>query len=82
MSRGEPVVPIGLQRNRFVLVVVLAMALIVAMAALVVTYVAFPGRGRQVPGAPWLGDALAQGAERLGLEENEEIGRQRVDSSR
>lgn len=60
------------------LVVVIAMVLIVAMAALVVTYVAFPGRGRQLPGAPWLGDALAQGADRLGLEDNEETGRQRV----
>jgi hypothetical protein len=81
MGGGEPVVPIGVQRERFVLVVVLAMVLIVAMAALVVTYVAFPARGRQVPGAPWLGDALAQGADRLGLDEHEDNERPRVDST-
>ena len=63
------------------LVVVFAMVLIVAMAALVVTYVAFPARGRKVPGAPWLGDALAHGADRLGLDEHEDNERPRVDST-
>ena len=64
------------------LVVVLAMVLIVAMAALVVTYVAYPARGRQVPGAPWIGDALAQGAERLGIDEHEQVRSRHLDSTR
>jgi hypothetical protein len=50
-----------------VLVVVLAMVVIVAAASLVVTYVAYPARGRDVPRAPWLGAALERGADRLGL---------------
>lgn len=53
------------------LVVVLAMLVIVAAAALVMTYVAYPARGREVPRAPWLGSALAHGADRLGLQEDD-----------
>jgi len=54
-----------------VLVVVIAMLVIVAAAFLVVTYVAFPARGRDVPGMPWLGGALGRGADRLGLSEDD-----------
>lgn len=62
----------GSRRNTtFVLVVVLAMLLILAAAALVVTYVAYPARGREVPRAPWLGNALARGADRVGLADDD-----------
>jgi uncharacterized membrane protein len=85
MSRGESVAPVRSQRNIVVLVVVLAMVMIVAAAGLVVTYVAYPARGRQVPRAPWLGDALARGADRLGLAEDDHESRhqerQRAESS-
>jgi hypothetical protein len=49
------------------LVVVLVMLVIVVAAAAVVTYVAFPARGRAVPHVPWLGEALDRGAEKGGL---------------
>ena len=42
------------------LVVTLVMLVIVVLAALVVTYVAYPHRGEEVPAAPWLGDAMAR----------------------
>ncbi|MFC6288433.1 hypothetical protein ACFP3Q_16085 [Nocardioides sp. GCM10027113] len=45
--------------------VALAMIIVLAVCGLVVTYVAFPHRGEEVPGAPWLGDALSRGVERL-----------------
>lgn len=42
------------------LVVTLVMLVIVVLAALVVTYVAYPHRGEEVPAAPWLGEAMAR----------------------
>ncbi|MDP3968488.1 MAG: hypothetical protein Q8Q02_09405 [Nocardioides sp.] len=38
--------------------IVLAMLVIVALAALVVVYVAYPHRDTEVPRTPWIGDAL------------------------
>jgi len=48
-----------------VLMIVIVMLVIVLVAAGVVTYVAFPHRGEEVPGAPWLGEALRRGAHSL-----------------
>ena len=38
--------------------ILLAMLVILAVAGLVVVYVAYPHRGEQVPNAPWVGEAL------------------------
>lgn len=38
--------------------IAIAMLVSIIVAGLVVLYVAFPHRGAQVPGVPWLGDAL------------------------
>ncbi len=38
--------------------IVISMVVIVAVAGLVVAYTAFPHRGEEMPGVPWLGDAL------------------------
>jgi hypothetical protein len=46
-----------------VLVIVLIMLAIVVLAALVVTFVAYPHRGEEVPRAPWLGDVMARAAD-------------------
>ena len=35
------------------------------LALLVVVYVAYPQRGQDVPGAPWLGDAMRRSVDRL-----------------
>ena len=40
------------------LFIVISMVVIVGVAALVVTFVAFPHRGEDVPGAGWLGDSM------------------------
>lgn len=45
--------------------IIIAMLVIVLVAALVVTFVAFPHRGEEVPGAPWLGDAMNQAADAI-----------------
>ncbi len=45
------------------LVIALAMLVILVLAALVVTYAAYPHRGEEVPAAPWLGDAMNKAAE-------------------
>jgi hypothetical protein len=44
----------------------LAMVLILVVAAGVVVYVAYPHRGEDVPGAPWLGDAMKRGVDTVG----------------
>lgn len=57
--------------------VVVVMFLIVALAGLVVAYVAYPHRGEEMPAAPWLGEAMARAAGAAPLvdpEEDEEPG--------
>ena len=48
------------------LVLGLLMVLILVIAGVVVVYVAYPHRGEEVPGAPWLGDALQRGVDSIG----------------
>jgi hypothetical protein len=48
------------------IVLVLLMVVILLAAGAVVVYVAFPHRGEEVPGAPWLGDALQRGVDTVG----------------
>ena len=47
-------------------VLALLMLLILLAAAAVVVYVAFPHRGEEVPGAPWLGEAMQRGVDAVG----------------
>lgn len=55
--------------------IALVMIVILVVSGLVVTYVAFPHRGEEVPGAPWLGDAMSKGVEALPtLDEDEGTG--------
>ena len=48
------------------LVLALMMALILVLAGAIVVYVAFPHRGEEVPGAPWLGEAMKRGVDTVG----------------
>jgi hypothetical protein len=48
------------------LVLGLLMLLILVIAGGVVLYVAYPHRGEDVPGAPWLGDAMQRGVDSIG----------------
>ncbi len=48
------------------LVLGLLMLLILVIAGVVVVYVAYPHRGEDVPGAPWLGDAMQRGVDSIG----------------
>ncbi|MBU2698649.1 MULTISPECIES: hypothetical protein [Pimelobacter] len=54
------------------LFVVLAVLVSLAVAGAVVLYVAYPHRGEQVPGVPWLGDAMAKAADAAPVIEDEE----------
>lgn len=54
------------------LAIVIAMLVIVSIAAVVVAYVAFPHRGEDLPGAPWLGDAMSKAVESLPTVEDSE----------
>ncbi|MCZ4498147.1 MAG: hypothetical protein JWQ74_700 [Marmoricola sp.] len=49
----------------------LAMLLTLVVAATVVVYVAFPHRGEDVPGAPWLGEALRRGVDAVPVLEDD-----------
>jgi hypothetical protein len=57
--------------------IVLSMVVILLLAGLVSAYVAFPRRGHDVPGAPWVGDVLERGVEALPT-----LARQRESSGR
>ena len=45
--------------------IVISMVVIVLLAGLVVTFVAFPHRGEDVPGASWLGDSMTRAVDVL-----------------
>ncbi|NPC95567.1 hypothetical protein [Nocardioides sp. zg-DK7169] len=51
--------------------VVLSMVAIVAVAATVVVYVAYPHRGREIPLAPWLGRAARRARSRVSVVERD-----------
>jgi hypothetical protein len=48
-----------------VLFILISMLVIVVVAGLVVTFVAFPHRGEDIPGAAWLGDGMAKAVDVL-----------------
>ena len=48
-------------------VIILTMLLIVVAAVLIVTYFAYPQRGRPLPGFPRLGTTLDRAGDRLGM---------------
>lgn len=47
------------------LFIVITMVVIVAVAGLVVAFVAFPHRGEELPGVPWLGEAMNDAVEAM-----------------
>jgi hypothetical protein len=56
-----------------VLMIVFAMLLVLVTAGAVVAYVAYPHRGQEIPGAPWLGDAMGKARRALpDLDEDEQ----------
>lgn len=54
------------------LFVLLAILLSLAVSGVVVLYVAYPHRGEQVPGVPWLGDAMAKAVDAAPVIEDDE----------
>jgi hypothetical protein len=51
------------------LFLLLAMCVILVLAALTVVFVAFPFRGRDIPNATWLSNAMSNAAERIPLDD-------------
>ena len=64
--------PTTFREDSVVLVIILVMLPIVVLAVLVVTFVAFPHRGEDVPKAPWLGEAMSNLADVLPTLDNTE----------
>lgn len=54
------------------LLIVVMMAVILALCGGIVAYVAFPHRGEDLPGAPWLSEAMARAAGAVPTLEEEE----------
>ena len=54
------------------LTIILVMAAILVLCGLVLTYVAFPHRGEDVPAAPWLGKGMAKAVDALPVLEGED----------
>lgn len=55
------------------LFIVLAVLLSLAVAGLVVVYVAYPHRGEKVPYAPWLGEAMERAVDAAPVIDDEEL---------
>jgi len=55
-----------------VVFIVVIMVVILALCGVIAAYVAFPHRGEDLPGAPWLGDAMARAADVLPILEDDE----------
>ena len=51
--------------------IIVLMALILALCGVIAVYVAFPHRGEELPGAPWLGDAISRAADAVPIVEEE-----------
>ena len=56
------------------LAIVITMLVILLVAACVVVYAAYPHRGEDVPGAPWLGDAMAKAADAIPFIDDDDDG--------
>ena len=54
------------------IVIVIVMIVILVLAGVVLAYAAWPARGEEVPGAPWLGEALEKVADAAPLLESED----------
>ncbi len=54
-------------------VIVVVMLSVLVLCGLVVLYVAYPHRGEQIPGAPWLGDAMERAVDALPLMPGEDV---------
>jgi hypothetical protein len=54
------------------LTIVLLMVMILLVSGIVVVYAAFPARGEDIPGVPWLGDAMSRAADAVPTLEEEE----------
>ena len=58
------------------LLIILTMLAILVVAGLVTLSVAFPHRGEDVPGAPWLGEAMNRAADAVPVLDEEREGEQ------
>lgn len=56
--------------------IIVMMLGILLVAALVALYVAFPHRGEDIPGAPWLGEAMNRAADAAPVLDDEHEGEQ------
>ena len=45
--------------------ILIAMLVIVALAGLIMAFVAFPHRGEDMPGVPWLGEAMSSAVDAM-----------------
>jgi hypothetical protein len=61
--------------------ILIGMLVILAVAGLVLVYVAFPHRGEDVPHVPWVGQVMRRGVEQLPTLDNQSD-EQRYESSR
>lgn len=51
--------------------ILIGMLVIIALAGLVLVYVAFPHRGEDVPHVPWVGEVMRRGVEQLPTLDNQ-----------
>lgn len=62
--------------------ILVTMLVILALAGLIVLYVAYPHRGEDVPNAPWVGDAMKRGVDALPTLDNQREQQQQDEQDR
>ncbi|MGH3499586.1 MAG: hypothetical protein ACRDQA_01595, partial [Nocardioidaceae bacterium] len=53
------------REHAHMLFIVIALVVVVALAALVTAFVAYPNRGEPIPHAAWLSDAMTRARDRI-----------------
>jgi hypothetical protein len=51
--------------------IIVIMGVILALCGAIAVFVAFPHRGEELPGAPWLGDVMSRAADAVPIVEEE-----------
>jgi hypothetical protein len=52
--------------------IIVTMGVILALCGVIAVFVAFPHRGEELPGAPWLGDAMSRAADAVPVLDEED----------
>lgn len=53
--------------------IIVTMGVILTICGVIAVFVAFPHRGEELPGAPWLGEAMSRAADAVPVLDDEDV---------